>query len=308
MSTKVTIAPTGKSRFTAAGCAGCMGILMALPFIAFAIFFGSRAMSQMAHGQTSQGMPMAVFAVALGLSVLFTVIVPVFRARRALNELDARKSAAPDQPWLWRADWASRRIVGSYSRQLGRRWVFALFWNAIALPGSYVIAKRALATGNAAQLLVLAFPAFGLWILGAAVRSTLRAARYGRTVLELSTLPGTIGGRLEGTIRVGRIQEPPNSVRMELACVRRLTRSAGRSQSVRETTLWQNGQLIPAVGGETGGLAIPFAFSIPVDAVPTGDQNGSGTVHWRVRAGAEAPGVAYAATFEVPVFRTAASR
>lgn len=306
MPADASAAPTRPSTFTPAGCAGCLGIAIALPFTAFAVYLGFHAKSMADAGQTSQARPFALLAVLMVLGVLVGVVLPIIRARRAFKELDARKASAPEQPWLWRADWASRQIAGSYARQPGRRWLLAVAWNAIALPGAYVVTRQALATGQMAQLLVLAFPVIGLYLLGTAALFTLRATRYGTTVLELTTLPGTIGGKIGGTIRVGRVLSPGNDLQVELACVRRIT-SGGRYQSTRETTLLRVAQRVPAVGSEMGGVAIPFAFSIPGDAVPSGDQNGAGTVLWQVRARAEMPGVDYAAAFDVPVFRPADS-
>jgi hypothetical protein len=298
--------PPGKSRVTAAGCAGCLGIVMAVPFLALAYSVGRQAMAPVARGAAGPDVRMLGFAVLLALTVLFTVVVPTMRARRQLTDLDARKGVAPDRPWLWRADWASRRIAGSYTQGKARGWVVAVIWNAMALPASYAVVTGALATGDRKQLLALVFPAVGLWLLGAAMRPTARAWRYGTTMLELTTLPATIGGTLEGTIRVGRGLEPAAGVRVQLASIRRVTRLAGKSRSVSERTLWQSGPLAPEVRREAEGAAMPIAFTIPGDAVPSGDENADGTVYWRLIARSPARGVDYAATFDVPVFHPAA--
>ncbi len=308
MTGNVPAAPPQKSRITPAGCAGCLGVVMAVPFLALAFSIGRKALASPARSAAGPDMRMLLFAVFLGLTVLFTVVVPIMRAGRQLTNLDARKGEAPDRPWLWRADWASRRIVGSYGQGAARQWVLALFWNAITLPILYAVVKGALATGDTKQLLALIFPAVGLWFLGTAIRTTARAWRYGQTVLELTTLPGAIGGTLEGTVRVGRGLDPAAVVRVELASVRRTTRLAGRGgRSVSERKLWRSGELTPEVRREAQGTAIPIAFAIPSDAVPSGDQSAEGTVLWRVSARASAPGVDYAATFDVPVFHAAAA-
>jgi hypothetical protein len=52
----------------------------------------------------------------------------------------------------------------------------------------------------------------------------LRArARFGRSVLELETLPGVVGGYLAGTICVPALLDAPEGVRLELECVARTT-------------------------------------------------------------------------------------
>jgi hypothetical protein len=52
---------------------------------------------------------------------------------------------------------------------------------------------------------------------------------------------------------------------------------------------------------------IPVAFAIPGDAEPCDDRDPRNRVLWRLDVTASVPGVDYASTFEVPVFRTADS-
>jgi hypothetical protein len=52
------------------------------------------------------------------------------------------------------------------------------------------------------------------------------------------------------------------------------------------------------------GTAIPVAFAIPADAVACDDRDSDNRVLWRLELSAGVPGVDYAASFDVPVFRT----
>jgi hypothetical protein len=52
---------------------------------------------------------------------------------------------------------------------------------------------------------------------------------------------------------------------------------------------------------------VPVHFRLPSDIHPTDGTNYSDRIEWRLELAAAVPGVDYSATFEVPVFRTAAS-
>jgi hypothetical protein len=127
--------------------------------------------------------------------------------------------------------------------------------------------------------------------------------KFGRSVLELETLPGAIGGRLAGTVCVPCILDAPSGVRLELECVARVRRRKlnGKS-SVHEETLLESkqqlGRELPHRGDAT---FIPVAFAIPPDARPSG-RDGRDQIVWRLRVRAAQRGADYDATFIVPVF------
>ena len=162
--------------------------------------------------------------------------------------------------------------------------------------------RESMAKGNHLALIALLFPAVGLGLLVWALRATARFRRYGVSTLELATLPAPVGHALEGLVRTPRELRPPDGFQVTLRCIRRVTRGSGRNRSTSETTLWQEERRVPATG-----VGVPIAFPIPADAVPSDPGRGGDRVLWRLDVAADVPGVDYASSFEVPVFRTAAS-
>jgi hypothetical protein len=67
----------------------------------------------------------------------------------------------------------------------------------------------------------MVFPIIGLWLIGWAVVSVMRWRKYGRSVFERASVPGVIGGRLEGEIRAPVKIEPGNVYRVKLYAFRR---------------------------------------------------------------------------------------
>ena len=305
MSFKITAGAARPLRTTPAAAAGCAA-LFSIPFMAAGLFIGYQAIQESLHGNRAGALATGAGGLVFG-GVGLGLLIGSRYTRRKGEELVARRSAAPDQPWLWREDWASRRIPDADRGQTGVLWGFALFWNLVSLPSAYFGVRQALQTGDKAALLVLLFPAVGCVLLAAAIYSAMRTSRYGRSVLELNAVPAPVGRELAGTIHVARGLDPEHGVQLTLTCVRRVTTGSGKNRSTRENILWQDEQLIPGVSRQYDGVAIPVRMAIPPDGEPCDDSDPWNRVLWRLGARATTPGIDYAATFEVPVFRTAES-
>jgi hypothetical protein len=208
-----------------------------------------------------------------------------------------------DGPWMQNKRWAAGRIHDSSRGPLLLVWIFTLIWNVVAWSILLSDGPRLLATGKPDRFIILLFPAIGLIPLGIAIYLTVRYLKFGRSVLELETLPGCIGGWLAGTIRTSVALRDQENVRVALRCVRRVTRGHGKHRRTSESTLWEDEQTL--VGrlptDRDGDNAIPIAFRVPPGCQPTLDRHRDDII-WRVRVRAAMPGADYAADFTVPVF------
>ena len=258
-------------------------------------------MSESAGSDWTQAVFLTVFALVFG-GVGIGGIVAVLRGRRGVEPARAREFRHPDAPWLWRADWAARRITDASAAEMGFAWAFAILWNLISAPAAVLAVRAAMQEGNRAALIALLFPLVGIGLLVWAIRATVRRRRYGMSVLELGTLPAVVGHALEGTVRTPAGLRPAEGFRVVLSCIRRVTRGSGRNRSTSESILWQDEHRTAA-----GGLGVPVAFAIPPDAAPSDPHRGNDRTLWRLELSAEVPGVDYVSRFEVPVFSTAAS-
>jgi hypothetical protein len=277
-------------------------VLFLLPFGAVGVFAVVQASRAAEAGQWAQAGFLTVFALVFG-GVGFGGIASLVRSRRRLAEGATLEQRHPDAPWLWREDWAARRITDSARLALWGSWAFAILWNLASLPAAVVAVRVLLGQGQRTALVALVFPAVGLGLLVWAVRATLRYRRFGVSQLELGTLPAVVGHSLDGTVRVPAGLRPPEGFRLVLSCIRRESSGTGRSRSTTERILWQEERR--AMGGGTG---IPVAFAIPPDALPSDPRSAGDRVLWRLDVTGEVPGVDYSAAFEVPVFRTEASQ
>jgi hypothetical protein len=287
------------------GGVGCLALFL-LPFAGVGVFAAVQMVRMAAEGNWGQAAFFALFAVTFG-GVGLGGLVALARGRRRLAEAEALRARHPDAPWLWRPDWAAGTIEDGNRTAARFAWIFAGFWNLVSLPAGYFGVRAALQQANHAGLIALLFPVAGVGLLVWAARMSARLQRFGVSRLALETRPAAVGRSLAGTVEAPLTLMPAEGFRVVLSCIRRVTTGSGDSRSTREQVLWQEEQRVAgrpsrtARGMTTG---VPVRVPIPPDALPCDDSNPGNVVLWRLEVSAEVPGVDYASTFEVPVFRT----
>ena len=209
----------------------------------------------------------------------------------------------PDEPWLWRADWAQRAVRETYEVAGWCLWGFTILWNLFCLPIWFIV--RWEWPMDAKTLLLAAFPVVGLLLLLLAVYQALRRRKYGVSVCRIDRLPIPLGATLRGEVDVRLRDVPPAGFALRLASLRRTVTGSGKSRSVHESILWQDEQIVThGAMPSPNGLRLPFRFDIPWDCEPASVANPEDQVVWRLHVTAEVPGIDYQAAFELPVFRT----
>lgn len=301
------VTPAGPPARPSALALGCQ-VLFAVPFAAGGLVAAVVAAKKLLAGDWKTAGFLSVFALVFGGAGI-GIVAAALAGRRQLERRALAAERHPGEPWLWRPDWAQGRIEDTERRGQYLLWILTVLWNLVALPTGFIAIRAALQQGNRLALIGLLFPVIGAGLLVAAVRATWRERKFGVSVLELATTPGVVGHGLAGTVRVASTVLPPGGFLATLSCVNVRTTGAGKNRSTTETIRWQDQQTVPAqrTSDRPGGgivTAIPLRFRIPGDAAPTDDANPDDRMVWRVGLTAAVPGVDYAATFEVPVFRT----
>jgi hypothetical protein len=181
-------------------------------------------------------------------------------------------------------------------------WAFAIFWNLVSAPATFLGAVPEIQKGRAIAWVALIFPFVGAGLLIWAVRLTLRFWRFGASWLELDAGSVTLGGPLRAAISVPRLPED-SSVHLTLTCINRTVTHSGSDSSTWEKVVWQEEQTVAREGLQPGpeGEVVPVSFRLPLDAPPTRSDNPSDRIVWRLQARARLAGVDYDEQFEVPV-------
>jgi hypothetical protein len=301
---------TGRGLSSPALGFGCV-VLFALPFAAVGLGAGVGVVQKLAVGDLRTASFLGLFAVVFG-GVGLGLIAVALAGRREAARRAVVETEHPEEPWLWRQDWAAGRIEDAGRKGQYGLWAFAALWNLIALPSAFLALQELHRSGNKLTLIALIFPIIGVGLLVAAARSTIRERKFGLSILELTTQPAVVGHGLGGTVHVASPLLPPGGFLATLSCLNIRTTGSGDNRSTTETIRWQEQQKVTgqrAAAGRDGGLvtAVPVHFRLPGDVAPCDDTNSNDRIVWRLQLTAAVPGLDYSATFDVPVFRTTAS-
>lgn len=280
--------------------------VFAMPFALGGVFVISQAFrtppSNTGNAQFWLGLVLGLLLSGVGFGLMFATIYGGKLIQRK-NRIEAEH---PNEPWLWREDWAQGRANSNTRNSMLAGWVFAIFWNAISTPVAFLVLPAAARQKGSIAYLALIFPIIGVFLLIRAIRQTSAFFEFGKTYFELTTLPGVIGRELRGQIHASFPHSPDHGIHLRLSCVHRFTTGSGNSRSTTESILYRDeadlssGQLCPGPTGTT----IPVAFRIPLDAQQTRKLAPNDEFVWLLEALADVPGVDYHDIFEVPVFRT----
>ncbi|MCZ6918512.1 MAG: hypothetical protein O7I93_17185 [Gemmatimonadetes bacterium] len=286
---------------------GCLTAFL-LPFCGVGVVTAFMALRSALAGDWGQAGFLSIFALVFG-GVGFGMLAAAWRGRHRVAAIDQRRAAHPDEPWLWRPEWAAGRIESSTRQTMIASAAFAALWNLIALPGTLAALPQYLDTREPQLLLVLIFPVVGTGLIAWAVRAAARYRKYGVSILELAHVPGVVGRGIGGIVRVSVPLAPDRGFAVKLTCVNRYTSGAGKNRSTSERILWQETRTATDFEREWSGRGtrVPVVFRLPSDVRESDDRDPNNRIIWRLQVDADVPGVDYHAQFDVPVFRTAES-
>lgn len=243
-----------------------------------------------------------VLLVVIGVAVALTVLAGRNAYERRRDDRE-RRAQHPDQPWLWRREWADGHIPSRTDVSAGCLWMFGLLWLAMTSPVLLINLPREPDQQIVLTIFRWIFPAAGVGVLLSAAYLTLRKRKYGLSYCRLDAVPARPGRTLRAEVETHVHEPPPAGFLATLSCVQRVT-SHGRETRTTESVLWQDDQTVTnATPGIEGGR-VPVAFDLPADAEPTDERDPDDAVVWRLDVAASVPGIDYAARFELPVFDT----
>lgn len=244
--------------------------------------------------------------VMYGVGGIFTVVGALFGFGGLLalfggNTERRLRRQFPQEPWKWRPDWAAGFARCDTGRRARSALAFAVIWTAV----TGIAGLAALLGGQkidwAPVLIIALFFGLGVWFLQRAVRALRIAARYGSAQFLMTSMPGVVGGKLAGVVRVFDFVEPEDHYAIELRCERIIR----RGKSTRRRTEW-SGHLVldpKKLSARKDGVQLPVLFAIPYGLPST-----ARGVEWILTVRAKQPGLDLELSFEVPVYQTAESR
>ena len=243
----------------------------------------------------------ATFVIAGG-----SLMVYALAGSRGRREVEEQAEQHPDEPWLWNTDWEDGVVRNDARFETLGFWAFTILWNLISVPLLYFAWQNSKDT-HPAIFVAAIFPLIGFVLLVAAVRRTIQDRRYGQAHLEMTTMPGVIGGMLEARVFTEEPLPDHSHYLARLRCVRkeRVTNSENET-SVQTVTLWEERLPVPPdrVQRNSEGTTFSVRFQIPFDCEESDLYGDTSQVHWLVECESATEGFTWKRVFTVPVFRT----
>ena len=240
-----------------------------------------------------------VFAAA-GAAICLGAVTSLRSARRRAR----REQEHPDRPWRHEPTWDDFRVPAEGGvAALVVTWLAGLFI-ALFVSIFVVLLAQDEEAPLFAQAIVGCFTLIPIGVLLTAAYLTARHLKYGSPVLHLKESPIVPTATLEGVVEVGSAIDAREAVKLTLKCTRTTTTGSGKQRSTTVDTLHEQSVVVPelevrsAVGG---GTVIPVRLVVP-DGLPE-RAPGNPSHAWKLEVHCETPGVDFAATFDLPVFR-----
>lgn len=135
----------------------------------------------------------------------------------------------------------------------------------------------------------------------------MRINKYGVSFLELSPVPGVLGGPVTGNIRIPKNVQADDGFELTLQCIHQYTTRSGKNNSTHKDVLWDCRELIETVYNYGSEVVVPVNFHAPYNVPASSAPGGSNGHYWQLKVKAKTSGIDYNAVFDVPVKYTAQS-
>src|SRR5688572_28612533 len=99
-------------------------MLFSLPFIGFGIGAIVVAVSRFGAGDRAGAAALGVFGTVFAV-VGTGLLLAVMAGRRAGRRRERLEASHPEEPWLWREDWAAGRVKDAHPSTAAGLWAFA---------------------------------------------------------------------------------------------------------------------------------------------------------------------------------------
>lgn len=234
-----------------------------------------------------------------GLGLVFTAGGGAFlyAIYRGIQNERRREEAAQRGVTDWQAapGWQSSAIRAETKQEMWFFWLFAVAWNAIALPTGFSVIYAMLYKQNWLAVIGLVFPIFGIWLLRVAVRKTLQMRKFGEMVLQMEPFPAPLGGAVGGSVELPVPRSAGTPVEVTVSCLR----ITNQRNANGHEQLWQKSVQAIATPASTGARV---TFSVPVPgSLPPSRETAAERHEWRVQLKARLSGLDLDSNFVVPV-------
>ena len=174
-------------------------------------------------------------------------------------------------------------------------------WAALIItPMLFAVYSAGIFREDKTSLALLILPIVLLVLVYTIFRGIRRRKLIGKTSLALEVAPSQIGAPLTGDIICRKFPKLFQDPQLTLVCSKTTTEKHGGKTRYINERIWSDTQTVPTIDirKDIGSCKIPFSFTIPYDAPPTGKE-GDAEHFWTVEM--EVPGTGVKTKYTIPV-------
>jgi hypothetical protein len=217
-----------------------------------------------------------------------------------------------DKPWMANPQWTTPEIAATTGRSRYIYLYVLLAYLAIVIPAGLLLRER-IESISGRRAIVGFLIAFGLLLAGFARIGWIHR-RWMRSILQLQTWPGVIGGPFIGVLRLCDSFPEGTSFRVMLQSVATLhTKDSDNDSTTSQHVIWQDQQVLAASlqSDNVDETLLPIYFAIPFECESVSKAEGSGrtnrSIDWRLTVRLANDRDLRELRIDVPVYRTAES-
>jgi hypothetical protein len=246
---------------------------------------------------------LAIFALTFP-AVGAGIVVGGMLAMRKEKDLRQRKSDYPDEPWMWRNDWADKTISSSTRLSHTTVLTYTLWSFLIIAPLLLCVWLSGAFEQHARSWILMIFPL--LWCVPAwfSVRQIRSRMMLGEASFRPDHSPVQPGDTLTGSLFCKHPPPYRSAARLSLRCDKLVTTRDSEGGSTRTETIWRHEESRPDEDftREFNGFNLPVSILVPSDAPGTLlDAEAAERHEWKL--GLAIPGTPAKAEFLIPIFR-----
>ena len=223
---------------------------------------------------------MVVFGAVFSGAGVAVLLISRYVARKSAGQSELA-NRFPDEPWRWRKEWEGGSIKSNAGLSYKGLTIFALFWNLISLPVAAVVILGEESHPIGIQLLILLFPAVGVFLIYLAYQAYQNWRKYGNAALKMHTKAFAIGGKSFGEIKVPGTR-PSEDFILTLTCVEKTRRRRGNKTRTYSKPLWQGDQRVETRPSSDGVGKLEYAFVIPKNLPKSNNHSRKRNIEWKV--------------------------
>ncbi len=188
-------------------------------------------------------------------------------------------------PWLLNKRWRDGKVIDGMGTEVALAWFFVGFVGMFTAGCIFGFIKHRIPLNDFPVVIAIAIPLMELVLIFQALRKTARWLRFGRSVFEMATFPGVIGGQLVGIVYTQVRLQAQDGFHVSLACIHSVWSGHGNGAHRNDIVVWHDEQHLVrgAMEQDMTRSAIPIGFRIPRDCLPSFHAAGYDDVTWKLR-------------------------